>query len=369
MRIGFDARYIRWDFHDGISRYSAGLAHELALLIGQRSEDQLVFIISDVRQRDLLPENETIFVSPPTSSREPWVAHQVNSANLDVVFSPMQTMGARGRNYRLIVTVHDLIYYRHRTPPPQFAWPLRLLWRVYHLSWAPQRWLLNRSDAVVAVSQTTALLIAKHRLSRRPVYVVPNAADRTARPQKSEPFPKRKRRAIYMGSFMPYKNVETLIRAAALSPEWEFHFLSRIDNETRNRLEKLAPVARLFFHDGTPENEYLKLLATSRALVSSSLDEGFGIPLIEAMAAGTPVVVSDIDIFHEVAGDAALFAPATDADAFAAALAQLDDEQTWLQLSRAALDQAKKFSWQASAARLLDVLDEVARAGGSGERI
>jgi len=369
MRIGFDARYIRWDHHDGISRFSTGLAHELALLVEKRSEDQLVFIISDERQRALLPENETISVSPPTSSREPWVAHQVNSANLDVVFSPMQTMGARGRNYRLIVTVHDLIYYRYRTPPPQFAWPVRLLWRLYHLTWAPQRWLLNRSDGVVAVSQTTALLIAQHRLSRRPVYVVPNAADRPLRPHNVKPFEKRARRAIYMGSFMPYKNVETLVRAAALSPNWEFHFLSRIGTKTRRALEKLAPHTQLFFHNGTPEKDYLKLLATSRALVTSSLDEGFGIPLIEAMAEGTPIVVSDIDIFHEVAGEAALFAPATDAEAFAAALAKLDDGKIWTKHSRSARHQAQKFSWQSSAARLLDVLDEVARPGSGGERL
>lgn len=369
MRIGFDARYIRWDHHDGISRFSAGLASELAILMARRPDDELVFIISDERQRALLPNNETISVTSPTSAREPWVAHQVNSAKLDVVFSPMQTMGGWGRRYRLVLTVHDLIYYRHRTPPPQFAWPLRLLWRLYHLSWAPQRWLLNRSDAVVAVSQTTAGLIAEHRLSRRPVYVVPNAADRPADKRAPQPFGKRSRRVVYMGSFMPYKNVETLVRAAELSPDWEFHFLSRIDSETRRGLEKLAPNGSLVFHDGTPESEYRDLLTTSRALFSASLDEGFGIPLIEAMAAGTPVVVSDIEIFHEVAGDAALFAPATNAEAFAAALTRLDDEKTWTAQSKAASTRARKFSWQASAVRLLDVLDEVCGTRGRGERL
>jgi glycosyltransferase involved in cell wall biosynthesis len=369
MRIGFDARYIRWDHHDGISRFSAGLAHELATLIARRPDDRLVFIISDERQRAFLPQSETVSVTSPTSAREPWVAHQVNSADLDVVFSPMQTMGGWGRRYRLILTVHDLIYYRHRTPPPQFAWPLRLLWRLYHLSWAPQRWLLNRSDAVVAVSQTTASLIARHRLSRRPVFVVPNAADRPEGQRAMTPFGKRSRRAVYMGSFMPYKNVETLARAAELVPNWEFHFLSRIDSKTRRGLEKLAPNATLVFHDGTPENEYRELLATSRVLVSASLDEGFGIPLIEAMAEGTPVVVSDIEIFHEVAGEAALFAPPTDAQAFAAALTRLDEEMTWSTQSQAASTQAKRFSWQASAERLLDVLDQVGGARGRGERL
>jgi len=369
MRIGFDARYTRWDHHDGISRFSAGLAQELALLVARRPDDQLVFIISDNRQRALLPNLETVTVTPPTSAREPWVARQVNRSNLDIVFTPMQTMGSWGRRYKLILTVHDLIYYRHRTPPPQFAWPLRLLWRLYHLSWAPQRWLLNRSDAVVAVSQTTAGLIAAHRLSRRPVYVVPNAAERPEGRGASQKFGKRAQRALYMGSFMPYKNVETLVTAAERVPHWEFHFLSRIDSKTRRALEKLAPNARLVFHDGTPESEYRELLATSRALVSASLDEGFGIPLIEAMAEGTPVLVSDIEIFHEVAGEAALFAPATDAEAFAAALSRLDDEKIWSAQSRAAIAQAEKFSWQASAVRLLDVLDQVGGARGRGERL
>ena len=131
----------------------------------------------------------------------------------------------------------------------------------------------------------------------------------------------------------------------------------------------VAPHAHLVFHDGTPEAEYQDLLATSRALVTSSLDEGFGVPLIEAMAAGTPLVVSDIEIFHEVAGDAALYSRPKDADGFASALDQLDRASTWTSRSRASLEQATKFSWAVSAARLLDVLDKVGGTGGRGERL
>ena len=368
MRIGFDARYVRWDHHDGISRFSAGLARELAALLDQRADLELVLIVSDSRQIPLLPAAETVLVSSPTSAREPWVARQVNRANVDVVFSPMQTMGSWSRKYRLILTVHDLIYYRHRTPPPQFAWPLRLLWRLYHLSWWPQRWLLNRSDAVVAVSRTTADLIAAHRLSKRPVFVVPNAADLPETSTAPRAFSDRAKQAVYMGSFMPYKNVETIMRTASLRPDWQFHLLSRIDAKTRAALNTLATGENVVFHDGTSESDYQQILAESRALISASLDEGFGIPLIEAMAAGTPVVVSDIDIFHEVAGGAALFASATNAAAFASALDQLDDGPTWEALSTASRAQATTYSWRASAQRLLDVLDEVGGARGLGER-
>lgn len=368
MRIGFDARYVRWDHHDGISRFSAGLARELARLVEQRPDHEFVLIISDTRQAPLLPEAETVLVSSPTSAREPWVARQVNRANLDVVFSPMQTMGSWSRKYRLILTVHDLIYYRHRIPPSQFAWPLRLLWRLYHLSWWPQRWLLNRSDAVVAVSRTTADLIATHRLSKRPVFVVPNAADLPETNKTTRTFSERAKQVVYMGSFMPYKNVETVVRTASLRPDWQFHLLSRIDAKTRAALSTLATGENVIFHDGTSESDYQRILAESRALISASLDEGFGIPLIEAMAAGTPVVVSDIDIFHEVAGDAALFATASDPEDFASALDLLNVGPTWEALSRASRAQAKTYSWKVSAERLLDVLDEVGGTRGLGER-
>ena len=142
-------------------------------------------LISDERQLAHLPAAPWVRVSAPTSIREPLVARQVNRLAPDVVFSPMQTMGTLGPpTTRLLLTLHDLIYYRHRTPPPEFAAPIRLLWRLYHLAWWPQRLLLNRADAVVTVSETSAALIATHRLTRRPVTVVPERG-RSARPTRA----------------------------------------------------------------------------------------------------------------------------------------------------------------------------------------
>ena len=106
-------------------------------------------------------------VSGPTSAREPFVARQVNRLDPDVVFSPMQTMGSLGRRYPLVLTLHDLIYYAHPTPPRDLPWPVRLGWRLYHLAWWPQRLLLNRADAVVTVSETTRTLMRARRLTRR----------------------------------------------------------------------------------------------------------------------------------------------------------------------------------------------------------
>ena len=98
-------------------------------------------------------------------------------------------------------------------------------------------------------------------------------------------------RLVYMGSYMPYKNVDTLVRAVAALPDHELHLLSRIGRAERERLTRLAPQARLVFHDGVTDAAYAELLAGATALVHASKAEGFGIPLVEAMRLGTPVVV------------------------------------------------------------------------------
>ena len=82
-----------------------------------------------------------------------------------------------GRDYRLLLTLHDLIYYEHRTPPRDLPAPIRLLWRLYHLAWWPQRLLLNRADAVVTVSRDDGGAHPRAPAHLRPVTVVPNAAD------------------------------------------------------------------------------------------------------------------------------------------------------------------------------------------------
>lgn len=369
MRIAVDCRYVRTDRHDGISRYTAGLVAALGAL------RPVTMLISDPRQLRMLPDLPWFRVSAPTSVREPLVARQVNRLAPDVVFSPMQTMGTLGRRYRLVLTLHDLIYYRHPTPPRDLPAPIRVLWRLYHLAWWPQRLLLDRADAVVTVSETTAALIAAHRLTRRPVTVVANAADPVPDHAGVPPAPagagvplapagaENRPRLVYMGSFMPYKNVDTLVRAAAALPDHELHLMSRVDDAERARLTAVAPGARLVFHDGASDAEYRAALRGARALVSASRDEGFGIPLVEAMSVGTPVVVSDIPVFREVGGDAGSYLAPDDVDGFVAAIRELTDPARAAARSAAARERAAHYSWAVSARTLLTLLERIAEPG------
>ncbi len=363
MKLVIDCRYTRLGHHDGISRYAARVTEAVA------RRHPVTMLISDERQLEMLPDLPWVKISSPTSVRELFVARQVNRLNPDVVFTPMQTMGSWGRRYGLVLTLHDLIYYRNRTPPRDLPALIRLLWRLYHLAWWPQRLLLNRADEVATVSETSKTLIERHRLTRRPITVVRNAADPAPDTLRSAPSGDAVRELVYMGSFMPYKNVETLARALHELPDHRLHLMSRIGDADRARLTELAPEGALVFHDGASDEEYQAVLSRATALLSTSLDEGFGIPLVEAMSLGTPVVVSDIPIFREIGGEAARFVPPKDASAVAAAVRELADADTWARASSASRAQAANFDWDRSAAELLELVERVvSRRAAPGRR-
>ncbi len=362
-RLFFDARYIRTDFHDGISRYSAELASAVASAAPSRGVE-VTFLIFDEAQRRFLPtEAATLMIGAPTAISEPLRARELNRHRPDVVFSPMQTIGTLGRRYRQILTLHDTIYYRHRTPPKDLPWYVRLGWRLFHLSYVPQRLTLNAADVVATVSETSAQQFAAVRLTKRPVAVIPNAPQRLAEllPEGAEVVPGTQN-LVYMGSFMPYKNVETLVRAMGSLPGRTLHLLSRISPARRSELEALVPAgASVVFHGGVTDAEYAALLADRAVLVSASLDEGYGLPLAEALALGVPAVVTDMPIFREVAGGGARYAPGTDAEAFAAGVRALDDAGEYARTVAAGREHISRFSWERSAGILLDTVAGLTR--------
>ena len=352
-RIFFDARYIRWDHHDGISRFSAGLFEAL------HSRIKVTAIIFDKRQLLKLPKGtDYILLTDPTKPSELFISRALNKAGAKFVFSPMQTMGSFGRRFKLVLTLHDMIYYSHPKPPPGFNLAIRLGWRLFHMAYWPQRMILNRADAIATVSNTSRDLMRKFKLTKRPISVIYNAAGSFTRDYEHKLPTQRPRvpqKLVYMGSFMDYKNVEVLIRGMSLLPEYELHLLSRISPERQAQLQKLILPGggHVFFHDGVTEDEYHQHLDESVALVTGSRDEGFGIPLVESMSRGVPVAVSDIPIFKEIGGDAALFFNPDSPDSFAKAIRSLEANPEWMRRSKLSIAQANKFNWDSSAVELI----------------
>ena len=356
MTFFFDCRFIRVDHHDGISRFSS----ELFAAVSKKTK--VTALISDIAQLEKLPKSTTYLkVSDPKNPiGELLLPRVLNKAGASVVFSPMQTMGSLGKRYKLLLTLHDLIYYRHRKPPSFLSWPVRLVWRLFHLSYIPVRILLNRADAVVTISETTKSMMTRRTLTNNDVHIVHNASSmERVQSSKSEPI---SRNLVYMGSFMPYKNVELLIRALDQLPEYTLTLCSRITDRRRQELTKglsQATLSRIRFLNGTSEADYQKLLDESFALVTASKDEGFGIPVIEAMSRAVPVIVSDIQIFREVAADSGFFFDPNSASAFISTLKAIEPIENWRQASKASLSRSADFSWDQSATELLKVVNQL----------
>lgn len=354
MKIIIDARFTRLDHHDGISRYGASLIAATAKIA------DVSMLVSDPRQLALLPDVPYTMINSPLSPAELFVAAKVNKLGADVVVCPMQTMGTLGRKYGLVLTLHDLIYYEHPAPPGFLPAPVRVLWRLYHKAFWPQRLLLNRADVVATISHTTEALIAKYRLTKRPVRIVGNAPQHGHTPR--DPGAGADPTLLYMGSFMPYKNVDTMVRGMADLPGMTLHLLSRITPQRRAELEALVPPgAEVVFHNGVTDAEYEALLARTTALISLSRAEGYGLPLVEAMSHGTPVIASDIPIFREVGQDAVTYVHPDSPSEFAEAVRRLEQAEVWKALSRRSVERAAEFSWDHSARQLVDLAEEAAR--------
>jgi glycosyltransferase involved in cell wall biosynthesis len=359
MKLVFDCRFIRLDHHDGISRFSSELFSAVSKSI------EVTALISDLAQLRWLPD-EVIYIignDPTNPIAELSLPRKLNEAGATHVYSPMQTMGSWGRRYKLMLTLHDLIYYSHPKAPPSLPLYVRLAWRIYHLNYWGARALLNRADAVVTVSETSKRIILDNKLTTKPMHVIYNAPDSGFDTQQDKESKKLagRNQLVYMGSFMPYKNVESLVRAMEFLPDHELVMLSKISPGRQAELTKLAgpSATRLVFKNGVTDSEYGSILAGAFALVSASQDEGFGIPLVEAMSQGIPLIVSDIPIFREVAVEAAKYFDPKSPKELAVSVQRLSDSENWQAASIASFERSQAFNWDDSAEVFIEAISQL----------
>ncbi len=355
MNIYYDARWTRTDFHDGISRYGAGIMQGFI-----DNDIPITILIKDKKQLEMLPDGlPYLLVNEPLSIKELFIAYKLNKLGADVVISPFQIIGTMGRKYKLIVTLHDTIYYLHPQAPTNMTLGQRIVWRLFHMAKWPQRFLLNNADKVATVSNYSRNSIQKLGLTDREIIVIYNAP--SLKKSQAHRSGDKTKNIIYMGSFMPYKNVEVLIKGMALLPrDFTLHLLSKISDVRKQELSKLIkPGISVEFHNGVSDEEYIKLLQSAYCLASGSKEEGFGLPIIEAQMIGTPVVCSDMTIFHEVAGDGAIFFNFDEPKQFADGVLKLKELKFLNDLVEKGQKQADKFSWKQSAKKLYDVCVEL----------
>ncbi|HVP31947.1 MAG TPA: glycosyltransferase family 1 protein [Myxococcota bacterium] len=178
---------------------------------------------------------------------------------------------------------------------------------------------------------------------------------------------------VYVGGFNPHKNLERLVRAlAGLAGAAAPHLLLvgdherdvfHIDVEGLRRASAAAGLAgRVHFTGFVPDEALVPLLAGARALVLPSLEEGFGLPAVEAAAVGAPCIATRRSPLPELLEGGGLFVEPTDETALGGAMARLlDDDALRARLAARARERAAALTWEAAAARAHDALLEAAR--------
>ncbi len=128
-----------------------------------------------------------------------------------------------------------------------------------------------------------------------------------------------------------------------------------MSEKSKLRQAKVKPQgAKIIYHGGFDAPKEAKILAEDALLVSASLSEGFGLPTVEAMEFGVPVVLSGIPVFHEVAGHAARYFNPLDPRAFADAVRSVDSQEVRAEMVKKGMAEAQKFDWGKSAAVILE---------------
>lgn len=295
----------------------------------------------------------------------------------DVFFSPGHYAPLWSRIPR-VITIFDLAYWNF----PEMFKP-RDLWQLKH--WSKQS--IKKAKQIITISQSTKADLLKHYkvLSKNITVAYPGYDQNIFKEQLSsehrqqilDKYQIKGDYFIYTGTLQPRKNLIRLIDAFSKlihEPGQNFDMQLVIVGKTKgagrqgwmyqeilDRPKQLGIEDRVIFTGFAPTEELPYLMSGALAYVLPSLYEGFGIPVVEAMACGTPVIVSKVSSLPEVVGSAGIQVDPTSIDQIEHALRLMaTDQKLRLKLSKLGLEQVKQFNWQKMARQVLKVLQEVA---------
>jgi glycosyltransferase involved in cell wall biosynthesis len=345
MRVGIDCRKIV-DF--GIGTYIRGLLGAFA----ESDVDAEFVVYVPVSHSDQVPDDPRFEIvpedSPSYSVRELFaLQHQIERSRVEVFHAPHYVTPMT--TVPLVVTVHDLVHLLFPGSTPSLLAP-------YYANWMIGR-SVNRARRVLTPSETVKRsIVERWPGTEERIVITPNGVDarffervdsarcdeilRACRLERGRFF-------LFVGNDKEHKNIATLV--AAFLEEGDALGMCQLAFAGREFHD--IPETSSIVKTGYVEDETLRALYQSAlALVLPSTYEGFGLPAIEAMASGTPVIASTGGALPEVTGDAAVhFSPSSRAQLREALSRVANDDDLRAQLVEKGLRRARSFSWKTSA--------------------
>jgi len=367
MRVGIDARLVYYR-KAGISQYTLRLLEELAA--ADKEDDFVVFRSRRDRSTWVKQANfryRGLFTPPHHRFEQLLLPLEIAPADLDVLHSP-DFIPPFKRNCKSVITIHDLnfLLYPHFLTPESARYYGQIDQAV------------RRCDHIVAVSESTKRDII--RLTGAPehkITVVYEAAHPMYRPLRDTELCDQVRAkfgiahdfVLFMSTIEPRKNVPTLLMAYKQLVE-NYHTdvelllggeKGWLFDEVFALVGKLGLQERVRFLGHVSPEDLVGLYNAARVLVHPAFYEGFGLTPLEAMACGTPVIVSNTSSLPEVVGDAALLVDPTDVDGMAVAIWRVLSDDTLRQsLVNKGLKRARHFSWKKAAQETLEIYRRLA---------
>lgn len=369
-RLVIDARSVVAR-RSGIGNYVEALVAEVAPrardldLLLLRHPDAVGALASgaNVRERSVAGETKSV----ATLTR---VGSALGTESFDLYHAPAEIVPL-GLASPYVVTIHDLMWIEERELASAF-WPVR----VANAAW--YTWNIRRAVAgarrVIAISQATADALAQHfPEARHKTRVVHHGVDHQrfaperagARGELDAVVAPGLRYSLIVGQGSPYKNHAGMIRAFVEAhrddPDHRLVLVrrfARVDREMRELLARPDVQARVISASFVSDRVLLGLYRYAEALLFASHYEGFGLPALEAMAMGTPVLASDAAAVREVTGDGALHARSRDHADLVEKMRALRDPALRAQLQQRGPQRAREFTWQRAAEQTIAVYRE-----------
>lgn len=374
MKLLVNATSIASSIITGIERFALRMSQELYRI------DQSVEVFSgnpipsipEVRIPFLLTIGNRLLKRREYLLRAIWdqtfFRQNVKKNKIDVVFFPIAD-GMVDPPCRQIVTVHDLHYFHFEQALTECNKEIgRLRTTLYHHKF-PR--ILNDSSAIVTVSESTKEdLVQVFDIAEEKIHVVYNGYDEERFQEIAEPESvlgryglRSKQYFISVGSILRHKNLVRVVSAlrqlhcdatlVLVGACKDAGYLQEIREAAG--MCKIAP-DRLRYLDYVPDGDLPSLYSGAIAFLMPSLHEGFGVPIIEAMACGTPVITSNCSAMPEVAGGAALMVNPYSIESIAASMKEVLENPGFADTMRAkGFERARKFKWSSSAQKLYEL--------------